>query len=455
VGRRGAHVLGGRDDAVALVSSTGHEMTYGDLRARVERGANALVDLGAGAGQVVAVAVADPTSFVVAALSVWTSRAALVPVDTRAGEPLVVTTAARAGASLLVRRTESDGSLAVEPREGRAVDARASLILFTSGSSAAPKGVVLGATGIEANVAAILRYLPLVHSPRTAVVVPLSYAYGLIGQVMTTLRVGGTLILLSDVPYPAIQLEAMRRFHASGLSAVPTSLRMLARAALELPPEERPALGYVASAGGLLDAPTVAALREAFPGARIFNQYGLTEASPRVTAIESAEAVWAADASGARLSPGEEGALFVRGPSVMLGYLDDVLATARAMTSDGALRTGDAGWVDDDGYVFVSGRSDGVVKCGGERVSVEEIAAILRTADGVRDAYVVAVPHPELGAKLHAFIEGEGELAPALRLFVRERLPPAKRPARFVTMTALPRTANGKVARAALPMEDR
>jgi long-chain acyl-CoA synthetase len=445
-------------------------MTYGDLRARVERGANALVDLGAGAGQVVAVAVADPTSFVVAALSVWTSRAALVPVDTRAGEPLVVTTAARAGASLLVRRTESDGSLAVEPREGRAVDARASLILFTSGSSAAPKGVVLGATGIEANVAAILRYLPLVHSPRTAVVVPLSYAYGLIGQVMTTLRVGGTLILLSDVPYPAIQLEAMRRFHASGLSAVPTSLRMLARAALELPPEERPALGYVASAGGLLDAPTVAALREAFPGARIFNQYGLTEASPRVTAIESAEApfargsvgraldgiaVWAADASGARLSPGEEGALFVRGPSVMLGYLDDVLATARAMTSDGALRTGDAGWVDDDGYVFVSGRSDGVVKCGGERVSVEEIAAILRTADGVRDAYVVAVPHPELGAKLHAFIEGEGELAPALRLFVRERLPPAKRPARFVTMTALPRTANGKVARAALPMEDR
>jgi len=240
--------------------------------------------------------------------------------------------------------------------------------------------------------------------------------------------------------------------------------------ALESPASARPALGYVASAGGVLDSATVALVRDAFPAARLFNQYGLTEASPRVTAIEATEppfargsvgrpldgiTVWAADTEGVRLVPGVEGELIVRGPSVMLGYLGDDEATERALTADGALRTGDSGWVDDAGYVFVAGRADGVVKCGGERVSVEEIAAVLRSADGVRDAYVVAVAHPELGAKLHAFVEGDGDLTSSLRLFVQGRLPPAKRPSRFVTMPALPRTANGKVARAELPMDDR
>jgi acyl-CoA synthetase (AMP-forming)/AMP-acid ligase II len=463
-------LIAGREDAIALVSSVGREVTYAELRARVDRGASTLVDLGAEAGRVVAVAVTDPSAFVVAVFAVWQSGAAVVPVDTRAGEPLVVATAARAGASALVRGVDDDGALVVERHAGRPIDPRASLVLFTSGSSAEPKGVVLSAAGIEENVRAIVGYLPVGSSPRTAVVVPLSYGYGLVGQVMTTLHVGGTLVLLSDVAYPALQLEGMSRFRVSGLSAVPTSLRMLARAALESPVETRPALSYVASAGGVLDAATVDRIREAFPAARIFNQYGLTEASPRVTAIESTEApfargsvgraldgisVWAADTDGRRLAPGLEGELFMRGPSVMLGYLGDAAATERAITPDGALRTGDVGWVDDDGYVFVAGRADGVVKCGGERVSVEEIAAVLRSADGVRDAYVVAVPHPDHGAKLYAFVEGDGDLSASLRRFVRDRLPPAKRPSRFVTMTALPRTANGKIARAALPMDDR
>jgi acyl-CoA synthetase (AMP-forming)/AMP-acid ligase II len=463
-------LIGGHDDAIALVSSAGREVTYAELRRRVDRGAAALAAGEIEAGRVVAVAVADPSSFVVAVFAAWKTGAVVVPVDTRAGEPLVVATADRAGASALVRGVNEDGELVAERLEGRPMDARASLVLFTSGSSAEPKGVVLSAAGVEANVRAIVRYLPLDERARTAVVVPLSYGYGLVGQVMTTLHVGGTLVLLSDVTYPALQLVAMRRHRASGLSAVPTSLRSLARVALESPASDRPALGYVASAGGVLDAATVDLLRDAFPTARLFNQYGLTEASPRVTAIEATEApfargsvgrpldgitVWAADADGVRVEPGVEGQLYVRGPSVMLGYLGDPAATERALTADGALRTGDSGWVDDGGYVFVAGRADGVVKCGGERVSVEEIAALLRTADGVRDAYVVAIAHPELGAKLHAFVEGDGDLTASLRLFVQGRLPPAKRPSRFVTMPALPRTANGKVARAELPMGDR
>src|SRR4029077_16597105 len=81
-----------------------------------------------------------------------------------------------------------------------------------------------------------------------------------------------------DLPYPPLQLEAMVRFGATGLSSVPTSLRLFAQAA----GTDRPPLGYIASAGAPLTASTVDAVRTAFPGARLFNQYGLTEASPRV-----------------------------------------------------------------------------------------------------------------------------------------------------------------------------
>jgi long-chain acyl-CoA synthetase len=296
------------------------------------------------------------------------------------------------------------------------------------------------------------------------VVVPLSYSYGLVGQVLTTLHLGATLLLLGDLVFPTLQVDAMRALDARGLSTVPTSLRALARTLAERPAHDAPSLGYVASAGGPLDASTIAATRSAFPGARLYNQYGLTEASPRVAATDDREPafargsvgrpldgteVWAVCPDGSRAAPGVEGELVVRGPSVMLGYLGDPDETARVLSSDGALRTGDAGYVDDEGYIFVSGRCDGVVKCGGERVSVEEIAAVLRTHEGVRDACVIAVPHTELGATLHAFVEGSADVVAQLRRLVRS-LPPAKRPARFTALAALPRTPNGKIARAEL-----
>src|SRR5262249_22326873 len=160
---------------------------------------------------------------------------------------------------------------------------------------------LLSRAGIETNVEAILSYLPVREHPRTAVVLPLSYSYALVGQVLTTLRAGGTLLLLGDLAYPPLQLEAMARFAASGLSSVPTSLKLLSQAAAES--AARPPLGYLASAGAPLSAATVATVRAAFPQARLFNQYGLTEASPRVTALSDAEPEFAQGSVG-RALPG-------------------------------------------------------------------------------------------------------------------------------------------------------
>ncbi len=449
-----------RDDAPAIVRSNGSKMTYAELVAKTSRLAEAFVSAGAGPGKAVAVAAKDPADYLVLALAAWQAGAILVPLDARAGDSLPLTGARRVGVTMLATGIADDGTpktLATEV-PARTFDTRIGLILFTSGSSAQPKGVLLTSTGIAHNVEAIHAYLPIAKHPVTGVVLPLSYSYGLVGQALTTLAVGGTLVLLSDVMYPAKLVEAMVTHGVSGLSSVPPSLRLIAKSAISA--GVGPKLGYVASAGASQDALTRDLVKQAFPDAVRFNQYGLTEASPRVTALSHDEPayalgsvgkgirgveVFAVDESGARLAPGEHGEIAVRGPSVMLGYMDDPEATERVL-SDGTLRSGDAGHVDASGFVFVEGRKDGVVKCGGERVSVDEVAAYMRTGEGVRDAAVLAVPHDDLGNALWAFVEADESVIPMLRALAREKLPPAKRPQKFVALAELPRTSNGKVA---------
>ena len=460
---------GADPSAPALVRSGGEEVTAGALSEAVLRAAATLAEMGARPGSVVGVAVPDPCGFVVAALAAWETGAALLPLDARIGaaawEPLAV----RARARLVVIDASPAGELAfnfLEPADA-GLDPRCALLLFTSGSSGPPKGVLLSRAGLCRNVDAILGYLPLAAAPRTALVLPLTYGYALVGQALVTLRAGATLLLLGDLRFPALQLDAMARFGADGLSSVPASLRLLARAAIEAreggEAAEVPALRYAASAGAALDAGTTALLRQAFPGARLFNQYGLTECSPRVAALGDDHprfgegallplpgiSIWAEDGLGHVLPPGEQGRLHLRGGSTMLGYLDDPEATARALRPDGALDTGDVGHLDAEGLLFVSGRADGVVKVAGERVGLEGVAAVLRTPPAVRDAVVVAIPDEVLGARLYAFVEGEEGAAEQVRLVARDLLP-ARRPAKVLQLPALPRTPTGKVDHAAL-----
>ena len=458
------------DPAVpALVRSNGEELALGALAAAVLRAAATLLEMGARPGGVVGVAVPDPCGFIIAALAAWETGAALLPLDARIGaaawEPLAV----RARARLVVTDASPTGELAFNFLEPAATefDPRCALLLFTSGSSGPPKGVLLGRSGLCRNVDAILGYLPIAAAPRTALVLPLTYGYALVGQALAALRAGAPLLLLGDLRFPALQLDAMARFGAHGLSSVPASLRLLARAAIEArdagEEAEVPALRYLASAGAALDAGTTALLREAFPEARLFNQYGLTECSPRVAAlgddhprfVEGAllplpgVTLWAEDGLGHELPPGEQGRLHLRGGSTMLGYLDEPEATARVLRPDGALDTGDIGHVDTEGFLFVAGRADGVVKVAGERVGLEGVAALLRMPPAVRDAAVVAIPDEVLGVRLYAFVEGDENAAEQARAVARDLLP-VRRPAKIIQLPALPRTRTGKVDQASL-----
>ncbi len=440
MGRRGAAVLSGlvadgprRPNAPALLASDGAALTYDALRAEVARRAAGLPT-----GRAVGVCGGTPTETLLDALAVLAAGAVLLPLDARATPEARRAVADRVGAAGILGETLRGDAAPLDPR--------AALVLSTSGSSGRPKDVLLARDGLRANIAAILDYLPVADHPRTAVVLPLNYSYALVGQALTTLAAGGTVALLGDLTYPAQQAERMAALSVEGLSSVPASLRLLAAA-------NAPPLAYVASAGGPLSDTTRDAMAAAWPDARRFNQYGLTEASPRVTACSDAEAAFHRGSVGRPLRGVEveavDGELVVRSPAVMLGYLNDPEGTAAALTPRG-LRTGDRGHVDADGYVFVEGRVDDLVKIAGERVSLDAVAASVRTLPGVRDAAVVALPDERTDLRLGALVvlDAGADLRTVRR--AARALHPARRPTVWAAADALPTNARAKLDRAAV-----
>jgi long-chain acyl-CoA synthetase len=263
--------------------------------------------------------------------------------------------------------------------------------------------------------------------------------------VLTAQAAGATLVLANDSPFPRQQLEALAAQHATVLSSVASSLAMLCDQLEAGAP--KPPLRLIASAGGPLPLPLAERMRRLFPDAVLWNQYGLTEASPRVTAVPSTEPAFWRGSIGkpiagifARIVDGE---LCIKGPSVMLGYLDDPDATRRALV-DGELFTGELVEQDTEGFLFHKGRKDDVVKVAGERVSLDVIASIVRELPGVTAASVIAVDDPHAGARLHVFYTGSAE-PKALKAGLAKRVSQAVLPRQITALPSLPLTTTGKI----------
>ncbi len=419
-----------RGSGPALLGADGAALSYAALRDRVGRLAATLPR-----ERIVAVCAPRPIDYLIGALAAFEAGAVLLPVDLRLPVARREALLAELGAAVLILGEEAS------PLEGSRV-IQGGLVLCTSGSSGSPKRVLLGREGLRANVEAILDYLPVGEHPRTGIVLPLSYSYALVGQALTTLHAGGTVVLLSDGSVAA-QAAALSALRVQGLSSVPASLRMLA--AIGLPKTLR----YAASAGAPLPRSVYESV--ARPGLRFFNQYGLTEASPRVTAISDEEQAFHAGSVGRPLRGVEveivEGEVVVRSPSVMVEYLDDPEGTARVLGAKG-LHSGDLGRLE-GGCLYVSGRVDDLVKIAGERVGLEEVAASLRALSGVAAAAVVTQPDPRTELRLVAGVVLEpGVSLREVRRALRG-LHPARRP-KLVELRALPVNARGKLDRAAL-----
>lgn len=342
------------------------------------------------------------------------------------------------------------------------------ILLYTSGSTSRPKGVMLSSANIRANTEAIVAVVGLTASDRALSFMPMHYAFGL-SVVHTHLRVGAS-VAFGTATFPTEMLSEIQRTAATGLPGVPTLfVTLLNRTAIAEAP--LPSLRYAMISGGRLNTAMIHRLREALPQAQVFVRYGVTEVTSGASALPPERAdkipsvgrgfpgapllVLRPDGApvtvGVAAGGGEIGEIVVRSASVALGYFGDV-PEARHFR-DGGFHTGDLATVDEEGFVTVVGRERDFIKTAGFRVSPSEIEEVVTQLSFVEEAAVCAVPHPVLGESLVCCVvqrEPTESSVAKLRAHCVAQLPSYKVPTRFELVDALPKTSNGKLDRRSL-----
>lgn len=339
------------------------------------------------------------------------------------------------------------------------------LILYTSGTTGAPKGVTLTHGNLLANASAVVRYLGLSEHDSVLSILAFYYAYGA-SVLHTHLISGGCVVLAQNLLFPHLLMDTIARERISGFSGVPSTFALLLER-VKLSDYDLSSLRYLTQAGGAMSPTLTGRLRTALPDARLFVMYGQTEATSRLTwlpperldeklgsvgiPVDGVELRIARE-DGNIAATGESGEVRVRGANVMRGYWNNPEASA-VVLHDGWLRTGDMGHLDADGYLYLAGRRSDMIKTGAHRVHPNDIEDVLVELSGVSEAAVVGIDDAVLGQVIKAFIVAPG-LPPRsenmVKAHCRERLASYKIPREIEFVSALPRTASGKVRRAAL-----
>lgn len=336
-------------------------------------------------------------------------------------------------------------------------------IIFTSGTTGTPKGVMLTHANIVANTGSIIRYLGLTEADRQMVVLPFFYVMGK-SLLNTHIAVGGSLVINNTFAYPASVLKQMAEEEVTGFSGVPSTFAyLLHRSPLKAYRDKLPRLRYCSQAGGHMARQIKEELLAALPGhTSLYVMYGATEASARLAYVEPERlrekidsigipipgvTMKIADASGRELPDGETGELVAAGANIMSGYWRDPESTSAVLGPNG-YRTGDLGYRDADGYFFLVGRSDNQLKVGGHRINPQEIEDALIATGLLIEVAVFGMEDTLAGHRLVAVgvpVDGSTTEMQVLEKCLK-RLPRFKVPSEMRFVKALPKNANGKVA---------
>jgi acyl-CoA ligase (AMP-forming) (exosortase A-associated) len=342
-------------------------------------------------------------------------------------------------------------------------------ILYTSGSTGAPKGVMLSHANLIAGTRIVRSYLGISAEDRILSILPFSFDYGL-NQLLTVVEQGCTIVLFSFQLGDQI-VRALAKHQITGLAGVPTIWAILSKAAPSLTKTPLPHLRYITNSGGAVPETTVRRLRDLLPDTQIFLMYGLTEAfrstflppseiDRRPTSIGKAIPeceVFPLTTEGKRAKPGEPGILVHRGPTVSMGYWRRPDETARVLRPN-PLReaieggetvcwSGDLVYEDEDGYLYFVGRQDAMIKSAGFRISPTEVEEALMLSGAFRQVAAIGLPDEWLGQKLVAVAVAQDATVDidAVLREAAQRLPAHMLPARIEVVEALPTTPNGKV----------
>lgn len=369
---------------------------------------------------------------------------------------------------------ESLPGAAGSPPENPVIDRDPLAILYTSGSTGAPKGVVVSHRNVVSGAIEVSRYLQNSPDDRLLTALPLSFDYGL-SQVTTALAVGACAVLTNYSTAAALVQEiALEKI--TGLAGVPTMWAHLVES--EFAPTQLQSLRYATNSGGALSHALLRKLQQRLPGARIFSMYGLTEAF-RSTYLDPAELerrpnsigkavanqeVMVLRPDGTPCAANEPGELVHRGSFVALGYWNDSERTHRrfrplpaanhGLVDEIAVWSGDIARYDADGFLYFMGRNDQLIKTSGHRISATEIEDVLSEVPGVVEVVAVGLPDELLGQRVAVALVASpgatGALIDKVRQHARIHLPTFMVPTQLTVLAGIPRNANGKPDRSAL-----
>ena len=437
-------------DKPALVWEGG-ALTFAELDTRACALADALTARGVKARDCVALSIGNHWAFAIALLAGWKVGATVAPLDKLLKDDERGGILADLLPALLLDETCVDGLESAAA--GRPSEDGGALILYTSGSTGRPKGALLSHTALGLAIESWAGpVMALTQADVVLATLPLAHSFGLNGALLAPLLVGATVALV-DRFAPDRVLDAIRRHRVTVFPGVATMFRRL----LDAPELAAADLGSVRIAvSGAAPCPWELAERwRSRTGIRIVRGYGMTELF-RPISYQAADPTESPDSIGWPV-PGVQirivdDELWIKSPSAMDAYVNAPDET-REVLVDGWFRTGDLATVSAEGLVTIVGRKRERILRGGYSVFPPEVEAVLLTHPAVAEAAVLAVPHPELGEEVAAFValRPDSRATPdELVAHCRERLAAFKYPRRLVVLDALPKSPTGKVLKGKL-----
>jgi len=506
-------------DKVALICD-GHRLTYAQIEEQANRVANALLDLGVQRGDRVAVWLPNSVETVIAIFGILKAGATFTVVNatTKPGKlAYVMNNCAACGLFAPARqRRQVEGLSDAVPSthfailcgkgaaelpthtrrgEGEApppdrrvagfpqlleaypttrppcptIDIDLACLIYTSGSTGEPKGVMSTHANMVFAASSIIQYLENIPEDIVINVLPLSFDYGLY-QLMMVFKFGGTLVLERSFTYPAAVLQRIAQERVTGFPGVPTLFAVLLQ--MDLSQFDLSSLTYLTNTAAALPVEHIHRLRDAFPWARLYSMYGLTECKRTLylppeeldrrpgsvgIAIPGTE-VWIEDETGKRLGPGEVGELVIRGSHVMQGYWNAPEKTAQRYRpgrypAERKLYSGDLFKMDKEGFLYFVARKDDIIKSRGEKVAPKEVESAIYQLPGVLEVAVVGVPDEILGQAIKAFVVCRDEHQLTEKDVIRhctQHLENFMVPSHVEFRDSLPKTSSGKIRAATL-----